>query len=115
MGFWEAIALATGAGIVILFLAALRHEEFDAEAPKYEMLGLPVPTRPPRRGSGRLGPTDRIVRLGAIGAAFYYAGHFGWGEPVGLVLALVGLYLSVTGLFGRDPIYYLRDSRSRAG
>lgn len=113
MGLWELIAIALAITIVLLLFVALSRNEFDSEAPKYEMLGLKPPANPPRLAAGHLGPTDRIIRLGAIGAAFYYAGRFGWAEPAGLLLAVFGLYLLLTGLLGLDPFYYWRAQRSR--
>lgn len=107
MGIWEGLAALTGLVVLFLVLAATARREFDGEAPKYEMLGLEPPENPPPLPPGRLGPTDRIVRLGSLGAAFYYAGELGWLHPVGAALAAIGAYFAITGLSGFDPLYRL--------
>lgn len=71
------------------------------------MLGISPPEAKPERRPGRLGVEDRIVRLGLVGASLYYAARIGWTHPVGLLLGLMGVYLLITGLLGRDPIYRL--------
>lgn len=107
MGLWEAMAVLTGLVVVFLILAATSRREFDGETPKYEMLGWTPPEHGPAPAPGRLGPTDRIVRLGSLGTAFYYAGEIGWLHPLGLALATAGVYFLLTGLLGRDPVYRL--------
>lgn len=107
MSIWEGMAVLTGLVALFLVLAATARREFDGEAPKYEMLGRTPPEQPPPLPPGRLGPTDRIVRLGSLGAAFYYAGEIGWLHPLGAALAAVGTYFAITGLTGFDPIYRL--------
>ena len=103
----EVLAVLLGVGMLVLILLALSRREFDSERPKYEMLGQEPPAQVPARPVGRLGPEDRIVRLGLVGAAFYYAARLDWMSVVGIVLSLVGIYLLMTGLLGRDPIYRL--------
>jgi hypothetical protein len=103
----ELLAWAIGVGIVIVVLLAFRQGEFEREVPKYEMLDMPVPETAPALPPGRITPLDRWTRLGLIGAAFYYASQVGWGTPSGILLALVGTYVTVTGILGRDPVYWL--------
>lgn len=103
----EWLAVGLGVSVVGLIMAAMRRSEFDAEAPKYEMLDVPPPEKVSVLAPGKLSPTDRIVRLGLIGACFYYAARVGWGDPVGIVLGIVGTYSALTGLWGRDPFYLL--------
>jgi len=103
----EWLAVVLGVSIVALILIALRRGEFDREAAKYEMLDMSQPAKTLTLPPGRLNPTDRIVRLGLIGACFYYAARIGWTDPVGIALAVVGAYASLTGLWGKDPLYYL--------
>lgn len=103
----EWLAVLLGVSVVGLILAATRRGEFDAETPKYEMLDIPSPKKVPALAPGRLSPTDRIVRLGLIGACFYYAARLGWGDPIGVILGIVGTYSALTGLWGRDPFYLL--------
>jgi len=103
MGY-EIFAVILGLAILAGFLLAVARHEFDNEAPKYEMLGLSAPAHPRRLAAGRLGPTDRILRLGVLGAVFMWAAQLGWLQPSGLLLAAAGLYLSATGLSGRDPL-----------
>lgn len=101
----EIAAVLLGVGALLLIAIAVQRREFDAEAPKYEMLGQSPPPKTPRLPAGKLSPADRIVRLGLIGAAFYYASRVGWTTPLGIALAVIGLYATATGLWGRDPLY----------
>lgn len=103
----EWLAVLLGVGVVGLIMAAIRRGEFDSETPKYEMLNLPSPQKAPALAPGKLSPTDRIVRLGLLGACFYYAARVGWGDPVGITLGIVGTYSALTGLWNRDPLYRL--------
>jgi hypothetical protein len=103
----EFLAWTIGVGIVIVILLACRHGEFEREAPKYEMLDMPVPESTPVLSRGRITPLDRWTRLGLIGAAFYYASQIGWATPSGIMLAIVGTYVTITGLVGRDPVYWI--------
>jgi hypothetical protein len=66
--------------------------------------------RPPLIGRVpvRLTHTDRIIRLGLIGALFYYAGRPGWQEPGGTMLAVIGIHCAIMGCLARGPIYRLR-------
>ncbi len=111
----EWLAAGLGVSIVGLILVGLRRGEFDTEKPKYDMLGLPTPE--PESAvvvkPGKLSPTDRITRLGLIGACFYYASRVGWGDPVGIVLVVVGTYAALTGFWGKDPFYLLWHQRKR--
>lgn len=110
----ELLGIALGLGVLLLIVAALfRGELRDIEKPKYEMLGLtpPPPPSPAERERGRvpgrLGIEDRVIRLGLVGAAFYYGGaRLGFGHPLGVALGVLGGYLLLTGLVGRDPLYY---------
>ncbi|GEM_PF-1282580 len=106
----ELLGIVLGLGILLFLVVALfRGELRDLERPKYEMLGLapPPPEAQRERVPGRLGVEDRVIRLGLVGAAFYYAGaRLGWTHPVGILLGVLGLYLLLTGLVGRDPLYY---------
>ncbi len=101
----EIVVALLGLCVLGLLVIAVRRREFDSEAPKYEMLGQSPPQKTPRLPAGKLSPVDRIVRLGLIGAAFYYASRVGWATPLGIALAVIGLYVAVTGLWGRDPLY----------
>lgn len=101
----EIAAALLGVGALLLIAIAVQRREFDAEAPKYEMLGQSPPQEPPRPPAGKLSPVDRTVRLGLIGAAFYYASRVGWAAPLGIALVVIGLYAAATGLWGRDPLY----------
>ncbi len=103
--FWTVVAAVLGAGVLVLAALAWRRGEFDAEVPKYEMLGVdpPAPARARPEGSD-LGITDRVVRLGLLGAVLHYASAAGWVTGPGVVLSLAGLWLAVTGLKGRDPL-----------
>ncbi len=115
MSALEIAAVLLGLGILALIVLGLTRGEFDAEAPKYEMLGLEPPVPPQSaHAAGRLGPVDRVVRLGLIGAAFYYAARWGWASPLGVVLSLIGVYVTVTGLWGKDPVYRLLARTKRA-
>lgn len=99
--------------LAIIVLALKRGELSDLERPKYEMMGLSPPTERPKRQAGRLGIEDRVIRLGLVGASLYYASRVGWTRPLGITLGLLGAYLLVTGLLGRDPLYYLKGWDSR--
>lgn len=101
----ELTAALLGVGVLLLIALAVRRREFDAEAPKYEMLGQSPPAQTPRLPAGKLSPVDRIVRLGLIGAACYYAWRVGWSSPFGIALSVIGAYATATGLWGRDPLY----------
>jgi len=101
----EIAAVLLGVGALLLIAIAVQRREFDAEAPKYEMLGQTPPKEAPRLPAGKLSPVDRIVRLGLIGAAFYYASRMEWTTPLGILLIVIGSYATVTGLWGRDPLY----------
>lgn len=101
----EVVVALLGVGILFMLLLALRRGEFDNEAPKYEMLGMEPPETVEPLPPGVLNPIERIIRLGLIGALFYYAARVGWGDPLGIVLAAVGAYVTVTGLWGKDPFY----------
>jgi len=114
---WTMLAVVLGVVILALFAVALRRGEFDSEAPKYEMLGMTPPPDPtPEPGQRGLGVTDRVVRLGLLGAIFHYAGTMGWTTPAGVILSLGGIWLAVTGATGADPIAgWLRARRSGPG
>ncbi len=119
VAFWSLLGIVLGVLALALFALALGRGEFDAEAPKYEMLGWEPPApQPPAPGDTRLGVTDRVVRLGLLGAVFHYAGAAGWGSPAGVVLAAGGAWLAATGVIGRDPLVgwlrRARDKRSRS-
>ncbi len=106
----ELLGIALGLGVLLLIgVAVLRGEFRDIERPKYEMLGLAPPEveRERERVPGRLGIEDRVIRLGLTGASLYYAGaRLGWDHPLGIALGAVGGYLLLTGLVGRDPLYW---------
>ncbi len=104
----EILGIVLGLGVLLLIVVALfRGELRDLEKPKYEMLGLTPPEAKKEHVPGRLGVEDRVIRLGLVGASFYYAGaRLGWAHPVGIVLGVLGTYLLITGLLGRDPLYY---------
>jgi len=106
------VLLGLGA-LVIIVLALNRGELSDLERPKYEMMGLSPPTQRPERRPGRLGIEDRVIRLGLVGASFYYAARAGWTQPLGITLGLLGVYLLATGLLGRDPLYRLKGWDTR--
>lgn len=110
---WSLLGVLLGILALGLLAVAIGRGEFDAEAPKYEMLGWDPPEpQPPQPRDPRLGVTDRVVRLGVLGAVFHYAGEAGWTSPVGLVLAAAGAWLAVTGIIGRDPLVaWLRRRR----
>ncbi len=112
---WSLLGILLGISALTLFAVAWGRGEFDAEAPKYEMLGMEPPApQPPRPGDTRLGVTDRVVRLGLLGAVFHYAGVAGWSSPAGVILAAGGLWLAATGALGRDPLVgWLRRARER--
>lgn len=101
----DLIVALLGVSVLALLVIAVKRREFDAEAPKYEMLGQSPPQDTPRLPAGKLSPVDRTVRLGLIGAAFYYATGLGWTTPLGIALAVIGAYATVTGLWGHDPLY----------
>jgi hypothetical protein len=103
----ELLGIVLGLGVLLLIVVALfRGELRDIERPKYEMLGISPPEVERERIPGRLGVEDRVLRLGLVGASLYYASRVGWTHPVGIVLGTVGVYLLITGLIGRDPLYY---------
>lgn len=107
------ILLGLGA-LLLIALAVFRGELSELERPKYDMLGQepPVVTAPKR--AGRLGIEDRVIRLGLVGALFYYATQLGWVQWSGIALGVLGAYLLLTGLVGRDPVYRWRGWDSRA-
>jgi len=105
MWILEAVVVVLGVGILGMVLLALRRGEFDSEAPKYEMLDMAPPETLEPLPPGALSPSERIIRLGLIGAAFYYTARIGWDDPLGIVLAAIGAYITVTGLWGKDPFY----------
>lgn len=112
MAVMEILGILLGMFVLGLVVLALRRGEFDDETPKYEMLGMEPPPRPVRR-PGRLSIENRIIRLGLVGAAFYYAARIGWESAPAWLLAVLGAYFVVTGLWGRDPFPRARrDSRS---
>ena len=103
----EILGIVLGVGVLLLIVVALlRGELRDIERPKYEMLGISPPEARPERVAGRVGIEDRVVRLGLTGASLYYASRLGWETPLGIVLGVLGVYLLLTGLLGRDPLYY---------
>ncbi len=51
-----------------------------------------------------VGTVDRSLRV-MIGVAFLMAGWLGSGGALGIVLIVVGLVLTVTGLLSSCPIY----------
>jgi len=109
------VGILLGLGVLLLIVIAISRGELrDLERPKYEMLGLEPPEELPERIPGRLGIEDRVIRLGLVGASFYYAGRLGWVEAGGIALVAIGTYLLITGILGRDPFYLLKgwDSRS---
>ncbi len=118
-GFWTGVAVLLGVIILILIATALRRGEFDAETPKYEMLGRRPPAATQQvSGDSSLGITDRVVRLGLLGAVFHYAAVAGWTTVPGLALCVAGIWLAATGLFGRDPLVgwlRRRDTRPEKG
>ncbi len=101
---WLGIVLGIGA-LALVLLAVFRGELREIERPKYEMLGQEPPTETRTVRPGRMGIEDRIIRLGLAIAGGYYASRFGWGTPVGIVLAVLALYLGVTALIARDYLY----------
>lgn len=101
---WLGVLLGLGV-LLLVIVAVVRGELRDLEGPKYEMLGVAPPEERPERVPGRIGVEDRIVRLGLVGAAFYYAAQAGWTRTLGMALAALGTYLLITGLVGRDPLY----------
>jgi hypothetical protein len=116
---WSPLGILLGVVAPTLFAVAWGRGEFDAEAPKYEMLGMEPPApQPPVPGDKRLGVTDRVVRLGLLGAVFHYAGAAGWTSAAGLVLVAGGGSLAATGVFGRDPLVgwlrRIREQRSQS-
>lgn len=101
---WLGILLGVGA-LALIVLAVFRGEFQEIEKPKYEMLGQEPPTEIKPARPGRLGIEDRIIRVGLALAGGYYASRFGWGSALGIVLAVLALYLGVTALLGRDYLY----------
>lgn len=100
--------------LVFIILAVFRGELSDQERAKYEMLGISPPEETAERKPGRIGIEDRIIRLGLVGAAFYYAAaRIGWENPAGIALAVLASYLLLTGIVGRDPIYFWRHWDTR--
>ena len=104
------LALLLAAATLALILLGTARGEFDAELPKYEMLGIEPPPAGTSPDAQRLTPTDRIIRFGLLGPLFYYAGRIGWLEPAGILLWLIGIYCAATACFGRDPAYRLFGS-----
>jgi len=95
-----------GIGIVIFILFAFLRGEFrNMETPKYEMLNIEKPEITHEKIPGRIGVEDRIIRIGLVGAGFYYAARIGHESEIATVLSAIALYLLITGLFGDDPIY----------
>jgi hypothetical protein len=114
MDFDTLFGILLGASVLIfIILAVSRGELSNLESAKYEMLDMSPPDKAVERKSGRIGIEDRIIRLGLVGAAFYYASRFGWSNLLGISLGILGSYLLLTGLFGRDPIYMLRGWDTR--
>lgn len=101
---WLGILLGIGA-LVLIALAVFRGELREIERPKYEMLGQEPPTETTPAQPGRLGVEDRIIRLGLAIAGGYYASRLGWGALLGIVLAVLVLYLGVTAIIARDYLY----------
>ena len=109
MDWVSSLAIVVGvATIVFVLIAYLKGEFSRMEDPKYEMLGLEKPDRSIEIVRGRIGVEDRIIRLGLVGAAFYYSTRIGgWEVLPGMLLSIFGAYLFVTGIWGRDPIYMI--------
>lgn len=103
------LGIILGLSVLILIVLAVSRGEFrDIERPKYEMLGLAPPDKGEQeRVRGRLGVEDRVIRVGLVGAAVYYAARAGWSHPLGLSLLAAAGYLLVTGLTGWDLMYRL--------
>lgn len=101
------LALLLAAATLALILLGTARGEFDAELPKYEMLGVQPPPNTAPPDTQRLTPTDRIIRFGLLGPLFYYAGRLGWLEPAGILLWLIGVYCAASACFGQDPAYRL--------
>jgi hypothetical protein len=98
------VLLGVGA-LALIVLAIVRGEFRELERPKYEMLGREPPQEAQPARPGRLGIEDRVIRVGLAIAGGYYASQFGWGTSVGIVLAVLALYLGGTALLGRDYLY----------
>lgn len=108
------VGILLGLGVLLLIaLALFRGELRDMERPKYEMLGQEPPEAVAPKRPGRLGIEDRVIRLGLVGASLYYAARLGWVHPGGIALGVLGVYLLLTGLSGRDPLYRWRGWDTR--
>lgn len=103
----DLVAIALGMAAILLGVLLVVGRTTWDESPKYEMLGQQPPERTVRpRVPGRMGVEDRLVRVGvAVVALYYAASRLGFGEPVGWLLGLVGLYLAGTCALGRDLLY----------
>lgn len=101
------LVLVTSAAVL---LWAVRRGQFrDTERAKYEMLGTaPTPVQAKGRGWANQGVEDRILRVCVAMVLFYYGfARLGVPSAGGVILALAGVYLAVTGLAGYDPLYRL--------
>ena len=106
MDWVTSLTAVVGIGTVLFILIAFLRGEFkDMETPKYEMLDMPKPEATQEKIPGRIGIEDRVIRLGLVGAAFYYSARVGPDSEISTLLTLIGAYLLVTGIFGDDPIY----------
>lgn len=112
---WIEIGLAVS-GVLILFFAWRAFMSFHAwgEGAEYEMLGIDAPrpgTERPAPGSrrheaGTVGAEDRIVRIGfTIALSYLGTTWFGVGSPAMWIMAGPIVYLMITALAGRDPLY----------
>ncbi len=109
---WLGILMGLGV-LILLGLAVLRGEFAEIERPKYEMLGQELPRESKPAQPGRLGVEDRIIRLGLAIAGGYYASRFGWGTPLGVVLAVLALYVGVTAIVAHDYLYKILNIDTR--
>lgn len=108
------LGILLGVGVLVLIgVAVFRGELREMERPKYEMLGQELPRESKPARPGRLGVEDRIIRLGVAIAGGYYASRFGWGTPLGVVLAVLALYVGVTAIVARDYLYKILNIDTR--